>query len=128
MANGTADPGYRFNLAYALTTTLDAVTVRFFDVTGRSSRRAFWHYYLVIVCALVALSVLSAIPILGFIFWLTLMVTYLALMLPSIGMMVRRMHDVGQPWFMGLIPLYNLYLAVQPGEPGPNVYGPAPQD
>jgi hypothetical protein len=29
---------------------------------------------------------------------------------------------------MGLIPLYNLYLAVQPGELMDNAYGPVPLD
>ncbi len=128
MNDNTSQSGYKLDIAYALSTTLEAVTTRFFDVNGRTSRRAFWHFVLVTFVVLLALSVFSAIPLLGFIFWLTSMLVSLALLLPMIGIIVRRMHDIGQPWFMGLIPLYNLYLAVQPGQPDTNAFGPPPQD
>ena len=50
----------------------------------------------------------------------------LAVLVPSIAVGVRRMHDVGKSgWFL-LIPIYNLILAVTEGEKGENEYGQEP--
>jgi uncharacterized membrane protein YhaH (DUF805 family) len=52
----------------------------------------------------------------------------LGVLIPSIAVGVRRMHDVGKSgWFL-LIPIYNLILAVREGESGPNKYGPDPKN
>jgi uncharacterized membrane protein YhaH (DUF805 family) len=51
----------------------------------------------------------------------------LAVLIPSIAVGVRRMHDVGKSgWFL-LIPIYNLILALSEGEKGDNKYGPDPK-
>jgi uncharacterized membrane protein YhaH (DUF805 family) len=51
----------------------------------------------------------------------------LAVLLPSLGVAIRRMHDVGKSgWFL-LIPIYNLILACTAGDEGPNEYGPDPK-
>lgn len=51
----------------------------------------------------------------------------LAVLLPSIAVGVRRMHDVGKSgWFL-LIPIYNFFLAVTEGEKGENKYGADPK-
>ena len=51
----------------------------------------------------------------------------LAVLIPSIAVGVRRMHDVGKSgWFL-LIPIYNFILAVSEGEKGDNKYGPDPK-
>ena len=57
----------------------------------------------------------------------------LAVMLPSIGLGVRRLHDTGRTgWLalLALIPLVNLvliYFFVLEGDAGPNEYGPDPK-
>ena len=58
----------------------------------------------------------------------------LAVMLPSIGVGVRRLHDVGKSgWFLfiALIPLIGiiwlLILMVKEGDTGPNQYGADPK-
>ncbi len=52
----------------------------------------------------------------------------LAMLIPSIAVGVRRMHDVGKSgWFL-LIPIYNLVLACTDSEPGDNEYGPNPKE
>ena len=57
---------------------------------------------------------------------LSLVATF-AFIIPGIAAACRRMHDVGKSgWFM-LIPFYNLFLAVSPGDVGPNKYGPDPK-
>ena len=51
----------------------------------------------------------------------------LAVLVPSIAVGVRRMHDVGKSgWFL-LIPIYNLILACTDGQVGPNEYGADPK-
>ncbi len=124
--NTPSDEPFSFDLARALNVTIDAVTRQFWDPNGRTSRRDFWLFLIVIVGALMALSVLSIIPLLGLIFALSLFLASLALIAPTAGMFIRRMHDIGKPWFFALIPLYNLYLALGPGDATPNVYGPVP--
>jgi uncharacterized membrane protein YhaH (DUF805 family) len=54
---------------------------------------------------------------------------YLILMIiPSIAVGVRRMHDVGKSgWFL-LVPIYNIILTFQEGERNENEYGPDPKN
>lgn len=51
----------------------------------------------------------------------------LAVLLPAIGVGVRRMHDVGKSGWFILIPIYNLILAATEGDKGPNEYGEDPK-
>lgn len=57
----------------------------------------------------------------------------LALLVPSLAVLARRLHDVGKPtWYivLGLIPLVNfyiLYLTILEGDKGPNEFGPDPK-
>jgi|GEM_PF-6714767 len=47
----------------------------------------------------------------------------LAVIVPSLAVGVRRMHDVGKSGWYLLIPLYNFILAVSRGDSGDNEYG-----
>ena len=90
--------------------------------SGRARRKEFWMFVLfnfivgevsVVVCGL-------CIPELAILY-------PLAVLLPSIAVGVRRMHDVGKSgWFL-LIPIYNFILAVTEGEKGENKYGADPK-
>ena len=52
----------------------------------------------------------------------------LAVLVPSIAVVVRRTHDVGKSgWYM-LIPFYNLILACTNGDEGANEYGADPKN
>lgn len=58
----------------------------------------------------------------------------LAIIIPSIAVGVRRMHDIGKSgWFLllGLIPLIGwiilIYFYAKEGDAGPNQYGPNPK-
>ncbi|MEJ8590665.1 DUF805 domain-containing protein [Riemerella anatipestifer] len=88
------------------------------DFKGRSSRKAYWTF--------VGINFLfsfasSFVEILGILY-------SLALLLPSLAIAVRRMHDVGKSgWFL-LIPFYNIYLLIIKGEERENQYGPVPID
>lgn len=58
----------------------------------------------------------------------------LVLLVPTLAITVRRLHDTSKSgWFMliGLIPVVNLYLLyvlVLDGTPGANEYGPDPKE
>ncbi len=52
----------------------------------------------------------------------------LVVLVPSIAVAVRRMHDVGKSGWFILIPIYNFILAVTDGDKGANEYGPDPKD
>lgn len=105
--------------------------------SGRSRRREFWYFVLFY-------SIIS----LGFALFDTAIGTWypslsigllsgifgLALLLPSIAVTVRRLHDVDRSgwWYLiQLIPVVGflviLYFAVQGGTPGSNRYGPDPK-
>jgi uncharacterized membrane protein YhaH (DUF805 family) len=77
------------------------------------------------VIILVVLSLLSAyVPALS----ILMIVFYLGILIPLIAAGVRRLHDVGKSGWYLLIPIYNLILALTPGQMGANEYGPDPKD
>jgi uncharacterized membrane protein YhaH (DUF805 family) len=111
---------------------------------GRARRREFWYFALmnflvVFVGSLVAklLEVVTGTSEQGpvAIFFALLYVLYgLAVLLPSIGVSVRRLHDSGKSgwWlllnfvpFVGAIVLLVFY--VLDSDPGENKYGPNPK-
>jgi uncharacterized membrane protein YhaH (DUF805 family) len=51
----------------------------------------------------------------------------LAILIPSLAVGVRRMHDVNKSGWYVLIPIYNLILACENGTDGPNDYGSDPK-
>jgi serine/threonine-protein kinase len=76
---------------------------------GRTNRRVYWNFTL-ISC------LISLIPIIGF-------VHSLFILIPSISIGVRRMHDVGKSGWFVLIPIYGFILSVIKGNPYKNEYG-----
>jgi uncharacterized membrane protein YhaH (DUF805 family) len=96
---------------------LDPITKQYFDFQGVTGRNAFWMFVLFNFIVSVVLSVvLSVVHLQG------LAGLYsLAVLLPSLGIGVRRMHDIGKSgWWLlvGLIPIlgwiYLIYLYCQP--------------
>ena len=123
------------------------VTQHYIDFNGRVGRAVFWQYILIYVAVGIVFSVLR-LRLLADLFGL-------ALFLPTLGICVRRLHDLGKsgwlvllpaiPWFLlgafififwpfavvaglaGLIcSLYLIYLYAQPGVAESNQFGPAP--
>jgi len=91
--------------------------------SGRARRAEYWNFVLINFLAVIVVSIISAIIKLP-----ALVYAYeLAVLLPSIAVGIRRMHDVNKSgWFL-LIPLYNLYLAFTAGDVGANRFGPDPK-
>lgn len=105
-------------------TFLDAVKVclnKYADFSGRASRAEFWWYMLFqfVVCAICG----AISQWLGY-------VCSLALIVPTLAVAWRRLHDIGRAggwWFIGLIPLVGWIILiiwyVKPGEPTANRFG-----
>ena len=91
--------------------------------SGRARRSEYWYFVLFNVIISIALGFIGGmmgISILSSIY-------SLAILVPSIAVGVRRMHDVGKSgWFL-LIPIYNLILACTDGVKGENEYGADPK-
>ena len=90
---------------------------------GRARRSEYWYFVLFNAIISFVLGFVGGIISFGL-----LGTIYSAfVIIPSIAVGVRRMHDVGKSgWFL-LIPIYNLILALTDGEKGENKYGADPK-
>lgn len=109
---------------------LDVVKNKYADFNGRARRQEYWMYILVYIILAIVASIIDSIigmQILGSILGL-------ALLVPSLAVGVRRLHDISKSgWFLllGIVPIANfylLYLLVQDGTPGSNEYGANPKE
>jgi len=102
---------------------------RYAKFDGRAGRGEFWWFALANFLVYLLLVILMQVS--GFFFVLYL-VYVLALIVPTLAVAVRRLHDTNKSgWFllMGLIPLVGaiilLVFYIQEGTPGPNDFGVA---
>lgn len=105
------------------------VLERYTKFDGRAGRAEFWWFVLANLVVWVALLILAEIAgiftVLAFLYWL-------AVLVPSIAVAIRRLHDTDKSgWLLllGLIPLIGfiilLVFYIQEGTSGPNQYGVA---
>jgi uncharacterized membrane protein YhaH (DUF805 family) len=116
---------------------LDVITQKYALFQGRARRREYWMFYLWVTLISIALGVVAAIfsAISGTLSLLMLGVMFLffiALVVPSTALGVRRLHDIGQPGFWMLLYLFSLgfiplIMALFDSKPGANDYGPNPK-
>ncbi len=107
---------------------IDPVKHHYADFSGRVSRKTYWMFVLVYIILAIAIAIVESIiglNILGLIF-------SLAILVPSIAIATRRLHDTGlSGWFqlIALIPILGaivlIVLLVRKGEAGANKYGPS---
>lgn len=100
-----------------------AVLKKYVDFNGRARRSEYWYFVLFNIIFSIVLAVIDGamnIAILGTIY-------SLGVLLPSIAVAIRRMHDVNKSGWFCLIPIYNLILACTPGTIGTNEYGGDPK-
>lgn len=96
---------------------------------GRARRKEYWMFFLVNVIISFLLGVIEGLSGMtsGGTQGLVANIYSLAILVPSIAVGVRRMHDVGKTgWFL-LIPIYNIVLAAKGGDKGDNKYGDDPK-
>jgi len=105
------------------------VLKKYADFNGRARRKEFWMFFLFNLIVAIVLGVIDSmigIPVLGLIY-------SLGVLLPSLAVGARRLHDTGKSgWWLllGLIPLVGLILIifwVMDSNPGDNQYGPNPK-
>ncbi|WP_233356542.1 DUF805 domain-containing protein [Pseudomonas mangrovi] len=97
---------------------------------GRARRAEYWWFTLFSVIASIVLSIIDGIlgmpSVLSGIY-------ALAVLLPSIGVAIRRLHDTGRSgWWLllALVPIAGIVLIVflaLDSQPGENQYGPNPK-
>lgn len=96
--------------------------------SGRASRQAYWMFFL--------FAFLTALVI-GFVAGLLQAITHtnllfvpnlysLALLIPSISIGVRRMHDSDRSGWWLIVPIAGLVFLFSPSTPGSNRFGPQP--
>jgi uncharacterized membrane protein YhaH (DUF805 family) len=105
--------------------------------SGRSRRKEYWYYVLFVAIISIVLNIIdgllgtydssAGVGLLSTIF-------SLAVLIPSIAVSVRRLHDIDRTgWWVliGLVPLIGwivlLVFHVQDSTPGTNRYGPNPK-
>lgn len=86
---------------------------KYADFSGRATRPKFWWFYLFYIVSTVFGSVIDG---LFGTTWIASLI-WLALFVPLMSAGARRMHDVGKSGWFQLVPLYNLYLFLQPSKP-----------
>lgn len=108
-----------------------AVTVNYCNFNGRSSRSEYWWYALAVAILNVVIStVLSGSPS---VMQAVSGVITLGLLLPGLGLAVRRLHDINKSgWYLllALIPIVGAIILIvwfcKESEPQANQYGPVP--
>lgn len=90
---------------------------------GRATRREYWMFFLVNMIIAVVMGFCIGFfrlpPVLVNIYQLVILI-------PSIALAARRLHDIDHSGWWMLLPLYNLYLFCVPSDAGANRFGPPP--
>lgn len=98
---------------------------------GRARRAEFWWFWLANVIVLAVLAALASSV--SNVLWLPYAIWALAMLVPSLALAVRRLHDTGKSgWLLliGLIPFGGIVLLVfylLDSTPGTNQYGVSPK-
>ena len=107
---------------------------KYADFYGRARRAEFWNFYLVHLLIIIGLALIG--PRINLrLYLMALMFYFLATIIPSLAVTVRRLHDTdksGWWYFIGLIPIIGeitliVFLATE-GTDGPNRYGEDPKE
>lgn len=115
------------------------------NFSGRARRSEYWYFGLCnfIISMVLYIPMLVSMAMSGegepgaffFIFFGLLMIYSLAILVPSLAVAVRRLHDIGKSgwfYFIGLIPLAGPIIMLvwffTEGQRGSNEYGPDPKE
>ncbi len=109
---------------------------RYVDFAGRSRRREYWFFALGNVIIAIVLMLLERM--LGMAsggYGILTIIFELAILVPSLAVSIRRLHDTGRSgwWILiGFVPILGalvlLYFMLLDSEPGMNAYGPNPKE
>ncbi|MEZ5184838.1 MAG: DUF805 domain-containing protein [Candidatus Nanopelagicales bacterium] len=105
--------------------------------SGRSSRSAYWYWVLFTFLVYVVAAIIDSVAGLGIsdqnVGWVSL-VASLALLIPSLAVLFRRLHDTGRSgwwWLLSLVcgigAIIVFIFCLFDSTPGDNQYGPNPK-
>lgn len=125
---------------------MDVLKNKYFQFDGRAPRREFWYFTLFYIIVYIVLGIIEGlfglgIPMatdpqtgmpMGQIGILSLLFSF-ALLIPSLSISFRRLHDIGKSaWWilLALIPIIGglvlLYFYITPSQEGDNQFGSYP--
>lgn len=112
---------------------LTVVRDNYANFSGRARRSEYWYF---VLCSMIISIVLSfVLPlILGFFGLIISMLYSAAVLIPSLAVAVRRLHDIGKSGaflLLAFVPLLNIWLLIllaTEGTQGPNQYGEDPKN
>lgn len=103
---------------------------KFATFSGRARRSEFWWFALFQILVMIVASVIDQVLGTSFV----TIIAALALLVPSLAVTWRRLHDTGRSgawYFIALVPFVGgivlLVFTVQDSQPGENAYGPSPK-
>lgn len=112
---------------------LTVVRDNYANFKGRARRSEYWYFVLLhFLISLVLFALVFALGTAGIILYA---IYALAIIVPSLAVVVRRLHDVNKSgwfYFISLVPLIGgiwlLVLLATEGDSGPNQYGEDPKN
>lgn len=112
---------------------LTVVRDNYANFSGRARRSEYWYF---VLCSIIISIVLSLVlPLLLGFFGLIISFVYsAAVLIPSIAVAVRRLHDIGKSGvfiLLAFVPVLNIWLLIllaTEGTQGPNQYGEDPKN
>lgn len=113
---------------------MEIILGKYAQFKGRAGRSEFWMFYLVyfIIGAVfsILMNLVASISFLYYIILVLQVIIILGLLVPTLAVSVRRLHDIGKggEWiFINLIPLIGsiwfLILLIKEGEKVANLFG-----
>jgi len=115
---------------------IDVFKYKYADFAGRATRSEYWYFilfYFAITLLILPISFMLPESLMMVSFGL-LGIFILAIIIPSLALVVRRLHDTGKSgwWYLiSFIPLGSIVLLVffcLDSEPGTNKWGPNPKN
>ena len=116
---------------------IDCITKKYVCFSGRARRKEYWMFTLfnaivAFIVGLISGILARATDVAAFAFLGT--IYNLAVILPAMGVLIRRLHDIGKSgwwWLIGLVPFVGwiviLVFCCLDSQPGENQYGPNPK-
>ena len=116
---------------------IDCIAKKYVCFSGRARRKEYWMFTLfnfiaALIVGFIGGFLSSATEVSAFAFLGT--IYNLAVILPAMGVLIRRFHDIGKSgwwWLIGLVPFVGwiviLVFCCLDSQPGGNQYGPNPK-
>lgn len=94
---------------------IDIFKTKYFKFSGRATRSEFWYFHLVNFIILILFSLIGSVYI--------YLIIRLIILIPSIAVSVRRLHDIGEPGWVLFIPIVNIIYMFNDSDKKDNKYG-----